>query len=232
MKWMISAAACLLVAQQAAAQALPDGDTPTITGPVTLRHMSAAAGESRTFVLDMPAGRTLRVEAEGSGGLPGIRLVDLTNPLLAPCRKEPSRERVSVCTLLDTGFQPHSYSVTLTASPNEGYDDVNVHMSGSSQLAQSGVAYSDMEAGGFTQPFIVRLNRPGPLSVSTWGGVGDLQLQVTHVDKRFKDNPVCYSQTPGTSHECHLAQAAAEGYYWIYARGLSKGATLRVDYRD
>jgi hypothetical protein len=77
------------------------------------------------------------------------------------------------------------------------------------------------------------VKQPGPFSVSTWGGVGDLQLMVDSVNTAnggWKARLECHEQTPGTSHTCYLPGAISSGYYNIRALGLSRGTTLRIDY--
>jgi hypothetical protein len=127
MKWIIPAAFCLLATQQAAAQVLSDGNEPIITAPATLHHMSAAAGESRTFVFDVPAGSSeFHLESKGGSGLFGVSVAGLGSEFLFQI--EPSRDRGSLASLSWAESGPQRFSVTLTASPEEGFDDVAIRI--------------------------------------------------------------------------------------------------------
>lgn len=231
MKWIVPAAACLLIAQQAAAQVPPDGNTPAIAGPTTLRHMSAAAGETRTFILDVPPGSNdFTLVTEGGSGLLGIEAVSLGPGL--PCQKAPSRDRGLVCAMGWQDPTPRSYSVTLAAGPEEGYDDVTIRIAHGPQIARSGVAYSDIDhsvLAGRSGEFTFELDQPGPLSIRTWGGSGDLWLRVIHHDGSWGGRTVCDLKTPGTWHTCKLAEAGP-GRYWISLGGSYSDITLRADW--
>jgi hypothetical protein len=231
MKWTIPAAACLLLAQQAAAQVPSDGNAPTITGPTTLRHMSAASGESRTFVVDVPAGsHQFKLVTEGGSGLLGVEVVSLGPGL--PCQMEPSRDRGLVCAMGWQNPAPRSYSVTLVASPEEGYDDVTIRIAHGPRFARNGVTYSDVDnsvASGTGGGFKLHLEQPGPLSVSTWGGSGALWLQVVHHDGSFGGRVVCDLHPPGTWHTCNLPDADP-GRYRIDLLGSFKDTNLRADW--
>jgi hypothetical protein len=217
MKVKLFLACCLSVASAVDAWAKPIEDVEPLPGQSRLRELSAAAGESRTFRIDLPIeARQFQVETKGGHGPLGIHTRSPSSAI--ECFDPPSVERGLQCLL---GWQSRAearhYLVTLTAG-DQGYGNVELRVSHEPKVLRNGLTWHDIDWDMTGYGYRLSLDRPGALSLRTMGGRGDATMMVIHNDGSFGGRRVCESTTGGTSHRCDLPAAPA-GEYHVLLRG-------------